>query len=281
VVADPEVAPTLARATRATVVALALGIALLAALPAAPAARGATLVPAATAPTVHGNVSGPSIAATGSNDSYYINGSTTAVNGTLTWSATISGGNATGAQLNPKTGSMPASGPAKIFLLPGSIAQTLTLYILLKSTGTAGSGNGTLNLSKQVQVVVPIVLKTKLVTGPTAGVLAFNVTVDLDGAKVGTVAVPPISASSSYNFTFTYPTTGLSPGTHTFTISLANEHGLVTFPGGATTFSQSFSIAAPPPDTALWGVVGAVAFFGVLFILVSRVAARRRGAARR
>jgi hypothetical protein len=280
-VADPEVAPTLARGARTALLAVLLGAALLGAVPALPSARAAVPLPAASGPTIHGNVSGPSIVAFGSNDSYFINGTSAVVGASVTWSVSIAGGNATGAKLNPKTGSMPATGPAKVYLLPGPSIQTLTLYVLLRSTGSAPGSNGTLNLSKQVQVVVPIVLATKLLTGPTSGVLPFTVTVDLDGTQVGTVDVPAISASSSYNFSFSYPTAGLSSGTHTFTISLANEHGLVTFPGGATTLTRTFTIASPPPDYAVWGVVGAVAFFGVLFILASRVAARRRGAARR
>ena len=269
------------RLGRAALAALLVGVALLAVVPAVPTARAGPIGALAASATVHGNVSGPGVVATGANVTYYINGTTNAVNATLTWSATISGGNTTGAKFNPTSGSMPPSGPAKVYLLPGSTAQTLTLYVLLKSTGAGNGTNGSVNLSKQVQVVVPIVLATKLLTGPASGVLAFNVTVDLDGTKVGTVSVPAIAASSSYNFSFSYATTGLSPGTHTFTISLVAEHGLVTFEGGGTVLSRSFYVAPPPTDLALWIVVGVIAFFGVLLILASRVAARRRGGARR
>ena len=68
---------------------------------------------------------------------------------------------------------------------------------------------------------------------------------------------------------------------HTFSISLASQHGLVTFPGGAQQYSQSFYVTGPPPDYTVWYVAGIGAFLGAVFIWSTRVAARRRGRAKK
>ncbi len=266
------------RGPAASVVVVLVVLGLLAVGPVLPGARAATA--GATNP-LEGNLTGPALVGAGSNDTYYVNGTATGVaaGASVSWNASVAGGNTTGATVEPVSGGITAGTPSKIYLLPGTTLQTLTLEVELRTSG--GGTNSTLDLSERVRVVTPIVLKAVLVAGPHAGVLPFTVTVYLDGSKVGSVSVPSMPADTSYNLTFDYPSTGLSPGTHTFTLSLANEHGLVTFEGGGTVLSRSFYVAPPPTDLALWIVVGVIAFFGVLLILASRVAARRRGGARR
>jgi CARDB len=276
-VEDPEVAAAVRRGPAAAIAVLLLALGLLLAGPAAPGARAAAV--GASVP-LEGNLTGPSTVAAGSNDTYFVNGTGTgeAAGSTLTWNASLSGANTSGASVEPVSGGVTPGTPTKIYLNPGSTLQTLTITVELKTSAVA---NVTLNLTKTVNVVAPVVLKAVLVAGPNAGVLPFTLAVYLDGAKVGSVSIPSLAADGTYNLTFDYPATSLSPGTHTFLLSLANEHGLVTFAGGGTVLTRTFYVAPPPTDTALWIVVGVVAFFGVLLILASRVAARRRGGTRR
>ena len=93
--------------------------------------------------------------------------------------------------------------------------------------------------------------------------------------------MPVITAGSTYPLTFSYVDLNLTPGWHTFAISLASEHGLVTFSGGAQQYSDTFYVNGPPPDYTIWYAAGALAFVGALFIWSTRVAARRRGRAKK
>jgi hypothetical protein len=112
-------------------------------------------------------------------------------------------------------------------------------------------------------------------------VSAFTVYVTLDGTVVGQVNVSSLISGGTFRITYKYATLGLSPGDHTFAISLAQEHGLVKFANGQTVYTETVYVTGPSPDYTLWYVAGIVAFFVALFIFATRVAARRRGTARR
>ena len=262
---------------------VALLVGSFAALGTAPPGAAAT---GPSSPPVHGSVNGPSVVGTGTTTTFYINGtggpavsSNGSVIGTLSWKAKLSGPVLTGISVSPNSSTFSGSAPGVIHLKVAKITESITINVEITSSYL--STNATANVSYPVAIVVPYVVHAILVVGSGHSTLGFDVTVELDGAPVGTVSVPPIAANGSYNLTYDYATTGLSPGEHTFTISLANEHGLVTFPGGAVQYSQSFYVVGPPPDYTLYVLVGIVVFFGVLFILVTRVAARRRPAARK
>ncbi len=248
-----------------------------------PLAHGAAL--SGVSP-VKGNLSGPTVGAPNGNYTYYVNGSggpAIASNGTMvgqiTWKATTTGTNVTGVTVSPSSGSLTPRAPAAMHLKLSKLLQTVVLKVVV--TSTFGGVNATLNLTKSVQLVTPYVVRAMFVVGPSASILPFTVAVLLDGTPVAHVPVPAIPANDSYNFTYDYATLGLSPGWHTFTISLASEHGLVTFGGGATQYSQSFYVTGPPPNYALWVILGLVVFFGVLFIFATRLAARRRPPSRK
>lgn len=235
---------------------------------------------------VVGSIHGPKLVAADSNSTYYINatgGPAYAANGTevggINWTAKVSGNDLTGVSLSPNASSIPKTGPGETHLKVGTVAETLVISVTISST--YGSSKGTTVLNYTVEVVRPYVVHAVLVAGPKAGILGFDVSVYLDGEKVGTVSVPALKANESYNLTYDYASSGLSPGEHTFSISLAGEHGLVHFAGGATQFSESFYVVGPAPDYPLYVLVGVVVFAGVLFIFMTRVAARRRPAARK
>jgi hypothetical protein len=242
-------------------------------------------VRAAGVSAVTGTVSGPTILAAEGIGNYEINGSggpAFASNGTqvgnLTVYLSITAANATGLSLTPAQGSIVNRTPVKTVFQAG-VAEVVTILAMISST--YHKQNQSINLTYTVNVVTPYVVRATIVAGALATVLSFSVQVLLDGTLVGSVSVPTLTARESYNLSFEYPTLGLSSGDHTFSISLAKEHGLVTFANGATVYSSTFYVTGPAPDYTLWYVVGIVAFFGVLFIFMTRVAARRRGALRK
>ncbi|MFY9716884.1 MAG: hypothetical protein WAK40_02985 [Thermoplasmata archaeon] len=253
------------------------------------AAFGSAVPGSAAAPTyspVQGTVNGPSVVATSSNSTYYLNGSggpAVAPNGTfvgsIAWKAKISGNDLSGVSLSPNASTFTRTGPGITHLKAGKVTETLTITVEIQSTYL--STNATTNITYNVAVVVPYVVHAQLVVGPHTSILGFDVTVELDGAVVGTVKVPAIAANGTYNLTYDYASHGLSTGQHTFTISLASEHGLVRFAGGAIEYSQSFYVVGPAPNYALYVLAGIAVFAGVLFIFVTRVAARRRPSATR
>ncbi len=238
------------------------------------------------ASSIVGNITGPTVLAYNANQKYTINaagGPAFAANGTqvgnLTYYASVIGTNVTGVSLDPTTSGFANGTPQQTLLMVGTLSQVLTIEVEITSVYQAT--NASLNLTYSVSVVQPYVLSLNLVSNSSATVLAFVLTVDLDGTPVGSLSVPTLTAKQAYTATFQYATTGLSPGDHTFTVSLANEHGLVSFAGGGSSYSTSFYVPGPPPNYTLWYVAGAVAFFGAIFIFVTRVAARRRTPARK
>jgi hypothetical protein len=249
-----------------------------AALP-VPAALGAS-APAPLVASVHG----PSFFGTGGNGRYEINasgGPAQAANGTYVgqYNFTVApqAANTTNVVVSPSDGIL-ENGSFNFTLDANNVSQTITLAVEVSSI-YQGKNEST-NVSTTVQIVMPYKVSAMVVAGPSASVLAFSLQVLLDGQAVGSVAIPQLTPKENYTFTFSYVTLGLSSGWHTFSISLGAENGLVTFPNGAITYAQSFYIPGAPPDYTLWYVAGAVAFFGAIFIFVSRVAARRRGTAR-
>jgi hypothetical protein len=245
---------------------------------------GAHPIPASS--PVTGNMTGPTVLAYGDTDVYYLNasgGPAYAANGTLvgnlSYFAQITGTNTTGDTIQPSTSVFLSAAALKAEVTVGNISETLTVDVEITSVYL--SANVSYNFTYTLEVVQPYVLTLTLVADSSVTVVTFNLTVDLDGTAVGTITVPTLTANQTYPATFRYATTGLSAGEHTFTVSLANEHGLVTFAGGSTSYSATFYVPGAPPNYTLWYLAGAVAFFGAIFIFVTRVAARRRAPTRK
>lgn len=248
---------------------------------------GASTVPSvAAAPTttpLTGSILGPGTVGTALNATYLVKasgGPALASNGTQTgiysYKASLAGPNITLAQaaILPSTGVL-TGGQVNLTLKAPKVIELITIYVLV--TSSQGSANVSQNFSYSVNIVQPFVLSANLVVGHTSAVAPFELTILLDGAPVGAVHVPGLSAASSYPVSFSYVPLGLGAGWHTFSISLAAEHGLVAFSGGNQVYSVSFYVTGPPTNNTLWYVTGAAAFVGVFFIWSTRVSARRRG----
>lgn len=236
--------------------------------------------------TVVGNITGKTVLGFKAAAYYFINasgGPAFAANGSkignLTYYASVTAVNLTGVAVIPSTSGFANAAAQRTQLSVGNISEVVTIVVEIASVYQ--KSNVSINLTYQVNVVQPYVLTLSLVSDSSSTILGFLLLVDLDGTPVGTISVPSLTAHQSYVATFPYATTGLSPGDHTFTVSLVNEHGLVTFAGGGTTYSETFYVPGPPPDYTLWYLAGAVAFFGAIFIFVTRVAARRRAPSRK
>ena len=235
---------------------------------------------AASFPPVTGTITGASIVGESLTTQYTVNGTggpAEASNGTLvgniTFNATLSGNNISTASINPSTGVLIDGGVILRFTAP-SLPQIVTIRVEL--TSSYAGQNESANITSEVTIVAPYVLAGTIYSGATT-VNAFNMTVTLDGVPVGQVSIPTLAADTSHAFSFDYVTAGLSPGWHTLAVSLANEHGFVTFIGGVQQYSLRFYIAGAPPDYSLDVGVGIAAFALAVFIWGSVVGARRRG----
>jgi len=245
----------------------------------------APLASAASTPVV-ASIQGTQILAVGGHGAIHFNatgGPAYAPNGSrvgnLTYYASYAAANTTGITLNPDQDSI-FNGTAPVSTLTvGPVPETVTITAMFSSVYL--TANASVNETFTVHVVQPYIVTATIEDVSSSGVLGFPIVVSLDGAPVGTVAVSTLAPGAPYHFTYDYLTLGLASGWHTFSMSLASEHGLVRFVNGSTTFSESFYVPGPAPDYTLWYVVGIVAFVGTIFILVTRVAARRRGAARK
>jgi hypothetical protein len=241
--------------------------------------------PSASPTPVAGNISGPTVVAESTNDTYFINGSGGPAYsdgmqvGTVNWTASVAGTNTTGVTLIPATGSLKNNTPGITTIEVGAVLQTLTLTVEISSTND--TANESLNLTYTIHVVQPFTLTLHLEAGYAAAVAAFNLTIFLDGNPVGRLHIPALGPGENWTAIYLYPTQGLGSGEHTFTASLAEEHGLVTFSGGATSIAISFYVQSAPTSYTYWYVAGIVAFLGALFIFATRVAARRRPPARK
>ncbi len=246
----------------------------------APAARAAT---ASVAGGLTANITGPTLLSVGSNHRYQIHatgGPAVSPNGTLignlTYYAGVSAPDLTGVTITPTSAALLNGTPGQPLLEVGSIAQTLTIDVMVSSV--YNRTNASVNLTYIVQVVTPYVVAAEIVNPGNITVGSFPVLVELDGTQVGNVTVPAINPHADYNLSYNYATLGLGSGYHTFTLSLELAHGLVHFAGGTTSYSETVYVPGPTTDYTLWYVTGAVAFIGVLFIFGARLGARRRTA---
>jgi hypothetical protein len=240
----------------------------------------------AAAGTLTGNISGPTVLATSGTQTYQINatgGPAFSANGTkvgnLTFYASVAAANTTGVAVSPDTGNLTGTRAFGVSLGVGATAETVTVTVLIASVYQ--KSNQSINLTYLIHVVTPYVLAAEIVNGPLATVLTFPVLIYLDGSVIASVTVPTLTPGGTYNLSYDYATLGLSPGDHTFSISLANEHGLVRFANGQTSYSATFYVTEPASNYTWWYVAGVVVFFGVLFIFATRLAARRRGSVRK
>jgi hypothetical protein len=271
--------PALALLLVAGLLAAAIGV--------VPNLPGASAVaPAAASGSVHGNLTGPTVVGWKSNSAYSLHGTggpavlpNGTIVGNLTYYASVSGINTTGVSITPDSSGIVNGGNNTLTLSVNNVSQTLTILVELSSV--LNQSNESTNFTYTVQVVQPYVVATTLVNFGNTTVLTFPVQVRLDGVAIASVSVPTILAHQTYDFSYSYATLGLSSGSHTFTLELLDEHGLVRFANGSTFYSVSFYIPPPPPDYEVWYVFGAVAFLGALLILSARVGARRRRAAKK
>ncbi len=270
------------RSRTATLLALLLGAALVGLLP-----LGAGPAHAApTYPPLSATVTGPTTVGTLLSENYTVTvsgGPATAANGTVvgsyTYKATFTAANRTGITFGTSPEGVIVNGSLTLKFTAGNVTEPVTLGVLVTSTyqGT----NTTQNATLLINIVQPYILTATLVVGSGAGVAPFDLVVQLDGAAVGTIPIPSLTPGQSYPVNFRYVNTNLAPGTHTFSVSLVSQHGLVTFPGGAETYSQSFYVEPPPADNTVWYLAGAAAFLGAIVIWSMRVGARRRGKAKK
>ena len=235
---------------------------------------------AAGYPPITETTTGPSIVGRSLQAKYIVTGAggpAVAANGTMVgfidFNVTLTGNNVSTASIAPPTGVLLNGSVILTFTAP-NVTELVTLQV--KLTSEYNGTNVSAFFNNTVQVVSPYVLSGVLVAGPTM-VSGFNMTVTVDGRPVGQVVVPTIDANGSYQFTFNYVPQGIAAGWHTIAVSLAPEHGLVTFQGGVQQLSVQFFITSPPPDYALDVGVGIVAFALAVFIWGSVVGARRRG----
>jgi hypothetical protein len=265
------------RAGRAGSVLALLAVVALLAIPAGLVSdvRGATY------PTLTGQVTGPTTIGTSLNYTYRVTatgGPAFGFNGTqvgiLSFSTTVVGVNTTGVQFLPTAGVF-VNGSTNLTLETSNLTQTLTLNIEIKSG--YGTDNVSTNLTYVVTVIQPYTITATIVVDSSIGTQPFSLTVLLDGTPVGTVRIPSLTSHSTYLISFRYVNPSLPAGSHTFSISLAQEHGLVVFAGGQTTYSSTFYVTSPPGNYTFYYVLGASAFVVVIFIWLTSVGARRRG----
>ena len=243
-----------------------------------PMARGGTT---GTTLPLTGGITGPSEVGTGLTSNYAVTaagGPAQALNdtqvGTYSYEASISAANTTGATITPAAGVL-VGFTISLTLDAPNVTEPLTIYVLVNSSYNGASVSQ--NFSYSIQVIEPYRLAANLVVGATSAVADFDITVLLDGQPVGQIVVHGLSAGSSYPISFAYVPTSLSPGWHTFFLSLAQEHGLVTFAGGEQELSVSFFVAGGGPDYSYWYLAGAATFVGAIFIWSTTVGGRRRG----
>jgi hypothetical protein len=234
-----------------------------------------------TYPTLTAQVTGPTTVGTSLTTKYHLTatgGPAVGFNGTqvgvLSFSTTVVGFNTTGVELLPTAGVL-TNGSTNLTLQTSNLTETLTFNIEVTS-GYHGSNVST-NITYTVSVIQPYVLTATLVDESAVGTIPFNLTVQLDGTPVGAVSVPSLTGRGTYQVTFSYVNPNLSPGWHTFTVNLAEEHGLVVFSNGQSLYSQSFYVQPAPANYTIFYVGGAAFFVAAIFIWLTTVGARRRG----
>lgn len=234
----------------------------------------------AGADAVTGQIQGASSVGVALQSTYFVTatgGPAIAANGTqvgiLSYKSSFSAVNTTGIAFTPTSGVL-VNGSVTLEFTAPNVTESVTLYVLVNST--LANTSTTTNLSDTIQIVQPFRFNANLQVGSSAGVAAFSLTVLLDGAPVGAIKVPSLSAGAAYPISFPYvPAGGLSAGWHTFSVSLAQEHGLVTFPGGLTAYSSSFYVAGPAPDYTIYYLTG-ITLVLVVIVIYSTLTGRRR-----
>ena len=227
------------------------------------AASSSAATPATSSIPVTGSITGPTVVATGSTSVFRIygyGGPAVATNGSvignITYYALPVGPNLTGVDFTPSSTTVLNNKSVVANLVAGNSSETISIDVMISST-YQGKNEST-NLTYSVSIVQPYVVSATIVNPSNFTVSAFTLYVTLDGAVVGQVNVSSLISGGSYKVSFKYATLGLSPGDHTFALSLVQEHGLVTFANGATrtptlptvivTFDQ------PTPPFASWTV---------------------------
>jgi hypothetical protein len=259
---------------------------LVVALTAVPSLGG---LPSAHAAPAYGpltvTITGPTYVGETQNASYVVNvsgGPAVAANGTqvgiFSYSAGATGKNVTGVTLGPTSGSI-QNGTLRLGLKASNVTQPLTIWVLV--TSSYQGKNLSQNQTYAVNVIVPYRLSATIVAGSQGTVSPFALTVTLDGNAVGSISVGTLTAGAHSPISFTYVNPNLAAGWHTFAISLAQEHGLVSFANGEQSVTMTFYVAGPAPNNSIWVVTGIVAFVGVVFIYATRVGASRRGRAKK
>ena len=262
----------------AALLALVFLLPALALLP-APAARADTSTSSLT-----GTITGPSIMGTGLRANFQVTatgGPAVAPNGTvmgvLSFKASLVGLNTSTGSITPPQGVL-INGTISLSVVAPNLTESMTLYVELNSTFAASST--TTNLTYVIQVVTPITLAGTLhVVGP-ASVKNFALTVNLDGRPVGTILVPTLTSGQTFPIQYSYVAQTLSPGWHTFGVSVAQEHGLLAFSNGAEAITIDFYVPGPSPDYTIWILAGSFALIAAVVIWVRLVGARRRPKAR-
>ncbi|MCI4354721.1 MAG: hypothetical protein L3K06_05085 [Thermoplasmata archaeon] len=229
-----------------------------------------------------GGITGPSGVGTGLHATYTVTaqgGPAEALNGTqvgtYSYTSSISAVNTTGARVTPVSGVL-VNFSVTVTLIAPNVTEPLTIYVLV--TSTLGTANATQNFSYLVNIVQPFQLAATIVVGSTGAVGPFDLTVQLDNQPIGTIVVNHgLAAGASYPIQFSYVPQNLAPGWHTFTISLAQLHGLVAFSGGEQVLSVSFFVTGGGPDNTAWYLTGAAVFVGAILIWSTTVSGRRRG----
>lgn len=248
---------------------------------------GLALLPSARAsptyPPLTGSVSGPSTLGLNSAHYYILHatgGPAFALNGTqignLTFRASLAAINTTAVSLTPTFGAI-VNGSYQVSLSVGNVSEAVTIQVEYSSVYQ--QLNVSLNVTYVVQVVQPYIL-SGLIQAGSESVLPFQIQVSLDGTPVGMISIPRLSPNQEYNFTYNYLTSGLSSGSHTFTLTLPTQHGQVHFAGGALSYQFTFYVPGPAPDYTLYYALGVAAFIGVILIFLILVGARRRGGSR-
>jgi hypothetical protein len=278
-VEDPPVdAPMRRLASGALVALLALAFVLVA--PPGPLAPDSTARALPSYGNLAATVLGPANVGLNGNATYTVNvtgGPAVAANGTqvgiYSYNASVSAGNTTNVLISPSSGSI-INGTVNLTFKGGNLSQQVTIYVAV--TSSFAGANDTVNASYSVNVIVPYRFAATIVTGSGASLAGFNLTVFLDGAAVGQIIVGTLAANTHYPISFNYVDPNIAPGWHTFSVSLSEEHGLISFLGGAQSVSESFYVTGPAPNYEFDYAFGIVAFVGVAFILLLRAGGARR-----
>ncbi len=226
---------------------------------------------------------GASVMAThGTLDLYLVAFNGTAVNstglvGNYTFTTTLLGQNTSGSFVNPNSGALATNN--QTFSVGGlNNTGTYTLTVDLTSHGPEGNESG--NFSVSFQVVLPILLDATIYNTSNRTVTGATVIILLDGRRVGSAAISTLSPGGHTQFVYNYTTLGLASGTHSFTLVLQANPGLLVFSNGGTSETISFYVAPPPVNyTADWEVgiaVTVLAIFISLFLVVPRRSRSKR-----